>query len=111
MLKTLMPQAGIEEAGPAFSREAALRANLEAVRQVAAQSRLLALNAALELAGASRDAEAAEEMEVLFGTIAHAATDADQVAAAIELQLLLMQPSAHRPEQPGHCEPADGMLE
>lgn len=54
--------------------ESGLRAALEQLRLIAAQSRLLALNAAFESAGAAADSSLIREMAIL-------AADADRAAA------------------------------
>ncbi len=73
------------------SNDTALRRMLEEARRLAAQSRLLALNSACEAAGACSETQAAEEMGVLGGAAAQAITEAEKVAAAVELLLQQMQ--------------------
>lgn len=80
-----------DEAGAPGAAEMALRLALEEARQLAAQSGLLALNAALESAGACREAGAAEEMEALGGSAGRAAAEAERIAAAVERLLQQMQ--------------------
>ena len=69
-------------ANPALgAQETALRLALEEARQLAAQSGLLALNAALESAGAG------EDMAALAGSAGQAASDAERIVGAVELLL------------------------
>lgn len=60
---------------------------LEEVRLLAAQSKLLALNAALESAAACRDADASSEMDALGRSACQAAEEADGMTRAVELLL------------------------
>ncbi|MBK6631457.1 MAG: hypothetical protein IPG33_10660 [Betaproteobacteria bacterium] len=76
---------------PHSANDTALRLALEGVRRLAAQSRLLALNSAFEAAGASREAEAAEEMNALGGSAAQAIAEAEKMVATVELLLQQMQ--------------------
>ncbi len=69
---------------PPGTQEAALRLALEEARQLAAQSRLLALNAALESAGACGEADAVREMDALGGAAGQAIDKAEEIAAAVE---------------------------
>ncbi len=87
MNNAIARQASPEEAPPAGVQETVLRLALEEARQIAAQSRLLALNAAFESAGAGLDAEATGEMEALGGSAVQAAHAAESLAAAVELLL------------------------
>ncbi len=68
---------------PQGLQEAALRTALEEARQLAEQTRLLALNAAFESAAAGP----AGEMEALGGEAGHAAAEAARVIGAVELLL------------------------
>ncbi len=65
MGNALARHASSGEPQPPSAQETALRQALEEVRLLAAQSRLLALNAAFESAGAGRDEDAAREIDVL----------------------------------------------
>jgi hypothetical protein len=74
-----------DEAIPRGAVEMALRLALEEARQLAAQSRLLALNAAFESAGAAASADAPG------GAVGQAAAEADRVTAVVELLLQQIQ--------------------
>ena len=87
MENALARQDANEASLPMGVHEEALRLALEEARQLAAQSRLLALNAALESAGACGEAEAVREMEVLGGAAGQAIDEAEKIAAAVELLL------------------------
>lgn len=76
------------------AQDVLLHLALEEVRLLAAQSKLLALNAALESAAACRDAEACEEMVALGRSAGQAAAEADGMAKAVELLLLQIRSSA-----------------
>lgn len=80
-----------DEALPFDAPEIALRLALEEARQLAAQSRLLALNAAFESADACREAGAADEMDALGGSAGQAAAEAARIVAAVELLLQQIQ--------------------
>lgn len=80
---------------PIGTAEAALRLALEEARQLAAQSKLLALNAALESAGACGEAEAIWEMDVLGGAAGQAIDEAEKIAAAVELLLQQIQSASN----------------
>ncbi len=68
------------EASLPSAQETALRLALEEARRLAAQSRLLALNAALEIADAGREACLAPEMHLLV----EEAGQAEEAARAVE---------------------------
>ncbi len=91
MNNAMLRQASQEEAFLPGTHETALRLALEEARQLAAQSKLLALNAAFESAGACRDTGAAEEMDALGGSAGQAVAEAERVASAVELLLLQIQ--------------------
>lgn len=83
MSSALSRQATHEETVLRGVREAALRSALEEARQLAAQTRLLALNTAFESAGAGP----AEEGDAA-GAVA---AEAEKVASAVELLLQQIQ--------------------
>ena len=72
-------------------REAAMCATLEEIRLLAEQSRLLALNAALESIGARAAGGPAAEMDGIATQAGGAAAGADRVAAAVEVLLQQIQ--------------------
>lgn len=78
---------------PHGAEEAALRLALEEARQLAAQTRLLALNAALESAAASSNANAPTEMDVLGRSVGQAIAEADSIVLVMELRLHQIQAS------------------
>jgi len=87
MIDAISRQLPLEEDCLPGVNEMALRRALEEVRQLAAQSRLLALNAVFETAGARAEPAAAEEMETLGGAVGQAAAEAEGMVAAVELLL------------------------
>jgi hypothetical protein len=68
-------------------REAALRSALDGIRVLAAQSRLLALNGAIEAAAARAEGSQTDAAERLEARAGYAAAEADTAAAAVELLL------------------------
>lgn len=74
-----------DEAISSGASDIALRLALDEVRQLAAQSGLLALNAAFESAGAS------DEMDGPGGSAGQAAAEAARIVAAVELLLQQIQ--------------------
>jgi hypothetical protein len=74
-----------DEAISSGASDIALRQALDEVRQLAAQSGLLALNAAFESAGAS------DEMDGPGGSAGPAAAEAARIVAAVELLLQQIQ--------------------
>lgn len=87
------------EALPPDAQQLALRLMLEEARQIAAQSRLLALNAAFESAAACRDAAAAGEMDALGASAERTAGEMERASAAVELLIEQIQ-SASALSQP-----------
>jgi|GEM_PF-4313343 hypothetical protein len=87
------------EALPPGAQELALRLMLEETRQIAAQSRLLALNTACESAAACRDAAAAGEMDALGASAERTAGEMERVSAAVEMLIEQIQ-SASALSQP-----------
>jgi hypothetical protein len=75
------------------ANDTGLRLALEEARQLAAQSKLLALNSALESANACRDPGETEEMDALVGSANQAIAEAEMITAAVERLLLQMQSS------------------
>ncbi|MBI3141068.1 MAG: hypothetical protein HYZ19_04310 [Rhodocyclales bacterium] len=71
-----------------------LCAALEKIRLLAAESKLLALNAALESAWVGTDAVLAEEMELLAARAGATADDADRVGTVVETLLQQIQSAA-----------------
>lgn len=65
-------------------RGAAMCATLEEIRRLAEQSRLLALNAALESIGARAAGGSAAEMDGIASQAGGAAAEADRIAAAVD---------------------------
>lgn len=83
MSRAVLQQASHEESVLRGVREAALRTALEEARQLAAQTRLLALNTAFESAGAAPAGES--------DAAGAAAAEAERVASAVELLLRQIQ--------------------
>ena len=98
MINVLPLQASQEEVFLPGTHESALRLALEGARQLAAQTRLLALNAAFESAGACRDAGVVEEMHALGRSAGQAAANADRITRSVELLLLQIQSSPLSPK-------------
>jgi hypothetical protein len=80
------------EAFPPGADEAALRLALQDARELATQSRLLALNVAFEAAGAG--VEAQEDAGALAATAGHALAEAEKLAGAVDLLLQQIQSAA-----------------
>lgn len=72
---------------PTDAQEFALRQILEEARRIAAQSRLLALNAAMESASACGEPVVAREMDALGGSAGRTVAEMERVAASVELLL------------------------
>ncbi len=72
---------------PHGAEEVALRLALQEARHLAAQTRLLALNAALEAVAASCDANASTEMSALGKSAGQAIAEADSIVLAMALRL------------------------
>lgn len=75
------------EALPPSAEETALHLALQQARALAAQSRLIAMNAAFESAAACREAADAQEMEALGRSAGRTAEEMERVAASVELIL------------------------
>ncbi|MCL4681996.1 MAG: hypothetical protein KJZ92_12015 [Rhodocyclaceae bacterium] len=91
MGNALAGQAASPGSQPPDMQDAALRRVLEEARQLAEQSRLLALNTAFESAGAAGDDDA------LGGEACHAADEAAKVIGAVERLLQQIQSAASLP--------------
>lgn len=78
---------------PHGAQEAAVHLALEEARQLAAQTRLLALNAALEAAAASSNANSSTEMDALGRSVGQAIAEADSIVLVMELRLNQIQAS------------------
>ena len=76
------------------AQEVALRFALEEARCLAAQSELLALNAAFESVGANRETDRSDEMASLERSAAQAVSDADSIVKTMEQLLLQLQSTA-----------------
>ena len=76
------------------AQEVALRVALEEVRHLAAHSELLALNAAFESVGASRETDPSGEMAALGRSAAQTVSDADSIVKTMEQLLLQLQSTA-----------------
>lgn len=87
MGNALARQDSPESALPPEGQDAALRLALAEARRLAAQTRLLALNAAFEAAAAGPD----EEMDALGGAAGQASAEAARVIGAVELILQQIQ--------------------
>lgn len=87
------------EPQPSSMQESSLRHALEELRLLAAQSRLLALNAAFESAGAGRDEGVEREIDVLAGEAGQAVAEAERTTAAVERLLRQIQ-AASMPSRP-----------
>ncbi len=74
--------------------EAALRRALEEARQLAAETRLLALNTAIESAGACGEAGAALDMEALGRSAVRSAADMERMAASVDWLLQQIRSAA-----------------
>ena len=91
MANALAREGSTTEALSADAQEVALRLMLEEARQLAAQSRLIALNAAFESAGARNEEAATAEMDALGGSAGRTAAEMDRVVATVELLLQQIQ--------------------
>ena len=87
MNNRLARQAGSEDE----FRAAAVRDQLEEIRRLADQSRLLALNAMLESAGARAARGPSGEMDALAAQASGAAAEADKAASAVDALLEQIQ--------------------
>jgi predicted lipid-binding transport protein (Tim44 family) len=67
--------------------DAGLRAALEEIRSLAAQSKLLALNTACEAAAARNEDTTRRDVQILAGEADRAASEADRVTSAVEILL------------------------
>lgn len=79
------------EACPPGADEIALRLMLEQARELAAQSKLIAMNAAFEAAAACGEAADARETDVLGESAGRTAEEMERVAASVELILQQIQ--------------------
>lgn len=91
-MNDLMQQAPLGDDALPEANAIALRLALEEVWHLANQSRLMALNAALESASACQDA-AAGDMLALGRASGQSLAEAEQIVAAVELLLLQMPPA------------------
>ena len=89
MTRVIMHESDI----PHGAEEVALRLALEEARHLAAQTRLLALNAALEAAAVICDANAPAEMDALGRSAGQAMAETDRIVSAMELRLQQIQSS------------------
>jgi hypothetical protein len=79
------------QAVPHSAEESVLRLLLEQARELAAQSKLIAMNAALEAAAACSEAADARETDALGGSAGRTAEEMESVAASVELFLQQLQ--------------------